>query len=1112
MPTDERQIVFRMTALPSEVLAQNLNKFKDQVKAAYSEIADHQIAEARRASVGVIREDEKVSRRSSQTTQQRTAVGSGGGGSSPTGLNTTTHREVDQFNRNVHAANTELPKLVTEIKKATDKVSREVNSRPSAPQRTPSVNDPKLEDLKSQFSSLRNRAADLHRDVKEVKAAVSNPGLNAPALARNIAGQFGLDQNDPRAGRIASSLAGKTPEQIEELARKYGMLANKAKELSEIEEKASKTAAQAKRQYLNSVQAVTEGVSRLGRGIATLGLLSEENSEKLLKGFIKIQSVFDMVTGGIKVFTTLREAGRDYTRSRKEAEKAELAASLAAKVHNELSEQASLLMGREATQVRRLANEYGVLAKQKRAAGAHGSTGVAPASRGSLLSRKVYTSPHGRGVFAPKVSSSSRRTALASIGVSAGSMAAGNVMAGESPTSGMMSMGGVMAGEMALERMLLGGGATAGAGGASAAGGVGGAAAAAPVAALVAAVAATAAAANSLRETVRDVGEYGLGGGARPGSQNAAVGGFLASAGSMARNAQVGAGKFLIGSMASGLGVDAEDLKTSKEQGVSGIASTIESLMGFDTAIKAIRSDAVKAKEQLDKLFTEEQKRKGELLAEQSRLLREQDRKLVESQRRIMSIFSIPEESKKMREFDRRGRQLSSMRVDPGNRLVHSQKMFDLSLERSLFRQNNVSGEDQKSLDHARESSELVRRQLDDVNKELEIHKEINDKSAKSVQLAKEQRDLQMELSQALERQAQIESRILSTKVKAGRETRDLLEIEIEKQETILRVLQEQHEQKMRTLGLREDDGAVSFMRMEKSERETLLGTKKKFDEAMEKVEASGVGGKLASRLKSADEELEAAKAEEAEAMNALRSLKPQRGYKQKKQELGVRARKAYNRLQDAIEARDSIQGEVDATKNLHREEQDLVDRYMRKRDRGERLSRDEQETLRSIRGDRLGKAFNYLSDEERTLNGQKLPSERDLFARNAGALGMRAERESILQQAMQSGFFGEHGFGIDSLNTELGREANASRRNRNNGTAEAGEFKKQLEAKLSLVHTINHSNEVDVAEAARGIANEVMPKIEQQISDLKDKINEEMDSRIGELNRKISEARKNGA
>jgi hypothetical protein len=56
----------------------------------------------------------------------------------------------------------------------------------------------------------------------------------------------------------------------------------------------------------------TESVARFGRGFAALGLIGEENTEKLLKGLVVVQGTFDLVVGGVKTWQAVSKAVEGY--------------------------------------------------------------------------------------------------------------------------------------------------------------------------------------------------------------------------------------------------------------------------------------------------------------------------------------------------------------------------------------------------------------------------------------------------------------------------------------------------------------------------------------------------------------------------------------------------------------------------------------------------------------------------------------------------------------------------------------------------------------------------------------------------------------------------------
>lgn len=78
-----------------------------------------------------------------------------------------------------------------------------------------------------------------------------------------------------------------------------------------------------------SIAELGEGITRMGRGLATIGILGEESTEKLVRAFLRIQGVFDVVAGGLKVYKSLTVAVESYTKSVEAAAVAERALAVA---------------------------------------------------------------------------------------------------------------------------------------------------------------------------------------------------------------------------------------------------------------------------------------------------------------------------------------------------------------------------------------------------------------------------------------------------------------------------------------------------------------------------------------------------------------------------------------------------------------------------------------------------------------------------------------------------------------------------------------------------------------------------------------------------------------
>lgn len=82
-------------------------------------------------------------------------------------------------------------------------------------------------------------------------------------------------------------------------------------QLTDALEKQDQLTGQATKNAAEGLNAVV----KMGRGFAELGILSEESSEAMLKGMIRIQAGFDIITGGIDLYVKLQESIRIATKA-----------------------------------------------------------------------------------------------------------------------------------------------------------------------------------------------------------------------------------------------------------------------------------------------------------------------------------------------------------------------------------------------------------------------------------------------------------------------------------------------------------------------------------------------------------------------------------------------------------------------------------------------------------------------------------------------------------------------------------------------------------------------------------------------------------------------------
>lgn len=97
--------------------------------------------------------------------------------------------------------------------------------------------------------------------------------------------------------------------------RAYGRIIREREKLQSTIQ--TQTAAQ--RQFQDqAVKSAAEGLNsvvKIGRGFAEVGLLSEETTEAMLKGLIRIQAGFDIITGGVDAYVKLTEYVRHTTKA-----------------------------------------------------------------------------------------------------------------------------------------------------------------------------------------------------------------------------------------------------------------------------------------------------------------------------------------------------------------------------------------------------------------------------------------------------------------------------------------------------------------------------------------------------------------------------------------------------------------------------------------------------------------------------------------------------------------------------------------------------------------------------------------------------------------------------
>lgn len=97
--------------------------------------------------------------------------------------------------------------------------------------------------------------------------------------------------------------------------RAYSRIMKERERLNKTIEDSTASAKQFGDQSVKSAAEGLNSVVKMGRGFAEVGLLSEETTEGMLKGLIRVQAGFDIITGGIDTYIKITEAVRHATKA-----------------------------------------------------------------------------------------------------------------------------------------------------------------------------------------------------------------------------------------------------------------------------------------------------------------------------------------------------------------------------------------------------------------------------------------------------------------------------------------------------------------------------------------------------------------------------------------------------------------------------------------------------------------------------------------------------------------------------------------------------------------------------------------------------------------------------
>ena len=149
-----------------------------------------------------------------------------------------------------------------------------------------------------------------------------------------------------------------------------------AKELSrlEAEHKSARAAVVSGNDaMIESMLGLTEGVMKVGRGFVALGLIGEEDTQKIVDGLLKVQGTFDLLTGGVQTIVRIEKTVRLLRGTLAAADVAQKASAASATLSARATDASTVALTREAAAANAATASHGRLSAARGASGAAGS-------------------------------------------------------------------------------------------------------------------------------------------------------------------------------------------------------------------------------------------------------------------------------------------------------------------------------------------------------------------------------------------------------------------------------------------------------------------------------------------------------------------------------------------------------------------------------------------------------------------------------------------------------------------------------------------------------------------------------------------------------------------
>jgi len=155
--------------------------------------------------------------------------------------------------------------------------------------------------------TLRTTMENITTATDKADQAADRSGKKREAVAKKAATAESKELKRVEADRLKAI---KAVEAAEKKAHKERV--QRIEKVKALQQQSAQKNAESSAKMRDATNTGTEGIIKLGRGMAMLGVVGEESSRKMLEGLIKVQATFDILRGGIEVWRSLSMAASAY--------------------------------------------------------------------------------------------------------------------------------------------------------------------------------------------------------------------------------------------------------------------------------------------------------------------------------------------------------------------------------------------------------------------------------------------------------------------------------------------------------------------------------------------------------------------------------------------------------------------------------------------------------------------------------------------------------------------------------------------------------------------------------------------------------------------------------